>query len=280
MARSFDAGQPAVVIDADTGERQLIWAELDSHASVGRRPQPLHPARQELQRGPPLHRRPAQPQARRRLGDRAARAFRVYRDRIVTTSPTVEARRAHMEDLFARLGRAGIGRGDLYLAWDFTVGSGQRIAGRMLGMRDTAFAELGDDDLADRRQGAAPASCAPGRPPGRRGDPRVCGKFTVPCFLDQPGCPPGSRFAFADAEEQRPRPARTATRWPPTTTASCRTDADRRPAPDGALRPRAARRRLRGRPRAAARDGQAPRLHLLRHRLEGDGDGGRPQRRA
>jgi hypothetical protein len=31
-ARSFDPGQPAVVIDADSGERQLIWAELDAQA--------------------------------------------------------------------------------------------------------------------------------------------------------------------------------------------------------------------------------------------------------
>src|SRR4051812_44989288 len=29
MARAFDPDQPVVVIDAATGERQLIWAELD-----------------------------------------------------------------------------------------------------------------------------------------------------------------------------------------------------------------------------------------------------------
>jgi hypothetical protein len=32
----------------------------------------------------------------------------------------------------------------------------------------------------------------------------VCGTFTVPCFLDQPGCPTGSRFAFADARSNDP----------------------------------------------------------------------------
>ena len=32
MARAFDAEQPAVVIDADSGERQLIWAEMDANA--------------------------------------------------------------------------------------------------------------------------------------------------------------------------------------------------------------------------------------------------------
>ena len=33
VARSFEAGQPVVVIDAKSGKRQLIWAELDSNAS-------------------------------------------------------------------------------------------------------------------------------------------------------------------------------------------------------------------------------------------------------
>src|SRR3954452_12869968 len=33
MARTFDEDQPAVVIDAATGERQLIWAELDANAA-------------------------------------------------------------------------------------------------------------------------------------------------------------------------------------------------------------------------------------------------------
>src|SRR4051794_14178740 len=34
MARTFDEDQPAVVIDAATGERQLIWAELDANAAA------------------------------------------------------------------------------------------------------------------------------------------------------------------------------------------------------------------------------------------------------
>jgi hypothetical protein len=116
-----------------------------------------------------------------------------------------------MEELFNRLAEAGIAREDLYMAWDFTVGSGQRIAGRLLGMRDQAFAALGDTDLGDLTvQGDAPqftpaAPCAT----TDEEDPallRVCGQFTVPCFLDQPACPPGSRFAFADAKSNDPVP--------------------------------------------------------------------------
>ncbi len=209
MQRSFDAGQPAVVIDAASGARQLIWAELDANpASDADRNLYLRPGR-NFEEG---HRYIVALRNLRRADGSAiepARAFKVYRDGIVTTSPTVEARRAHMEDLFARLGAAGIGRGDLFLAWDFTVGSGQRIAGRMLKLRDDAFAELGDTNLSDLTvQGDAPAF-TPALPCATTDaeDPeilRVCGHFTVPCFLDAPACPPGSRFAFADATGNDP----------------------------------------------------------------------------
>ena len=211
MARTFDPGQPAVVIDAATGERQLIWAELDANpASDADRNLFIRPGKNFLEG----HRYIVALRGLKRADGSAiepARAFKVYRDGIVTTSPTVEARRGHMEDLFAALGRAGIARGDLNLAWDFTVGSADRIAGRMLKLRDEAFTQLGDTQLADLTvQGDAPAF-TPALPCATTdaADPatlRVCGQFTVPCFLDQPGCPPGSRFAFADPKSNDPVP--------------------------------------------------------------------------
>ncbi|MEO8690687.1 MAG: hypothetical protein ABI611_21025 [Solirubrobacteraceae bacterium] len=212
MAKSFEPGQPAVVIDADTGERHLIWAELDSQATANADRNLFIRPGKNFTEG---HRYIVALRNLRRADGSAiepARAFKVYRDRIVTTSPVVEARRAHMEDLFARLGQAGIGRGDLYLAWDFTVGSAQRIAGRLLGMRNAAFAELGDTNLSDRvAQGSAPTNVPGACQPSDANDhppdlelTRVCGTFTVPCFLDQPGCPTGSRFAFAGATSNDP----------------------------------------------------------------------------
>jgi hypothetical protein len=210
MARTYDPGQPAVVIDADSHARQLIWAELDSNpASNADRNLFIRPG-VNFQEG---HRYIVALRNLKRADGSAidaARPFKVYRDRIPTTSATVEARRAHMEDIFQRLGQAGVERGSLYLAWDFTVGSAQRIAGRMLGMRNAAFAELGDTTLADRTvQGSAP-SFTPALPCATSDSEdaeitRVCGQFTVPCFLDQPGCPPGSRFAFADAKSNDPQ---------------------------------------------------------------------------
>jgi hypothetical protein len=107
-----------------------------------------------------------------------------------------------MEDLFASLGRAGIERGDLYLAWDFTVGSRKSIAGRAARIRDRALADLGDAAPT-----SVPGACPPGDPTEHPVDPeitRVCGTFTVPCFLDSPTCASGSRFPFADATSNDP----------------------------------------------------------------------------
>ncbi|MGH2793355.1 MAG: hypothetical protein ACRDKG_03520, partial [Actinomycetota bacterium] len=152
---------------------------------------------------------------------RAPEAFRTYRDRIQTSDPVVEARRAHMEDIFKTLKRAGIKRQDLYLAWDFTVASERNLSERMLHIRDDAFAQLGDTDLDDLTvQGIAPrfivdtitpslpcrpsvdvdvppVSCDPQDELDARLARRVEGRLIVPCYLNLPGCPPGSRFLYA-----------------------------------------------------------------------------------
>ena len=105
-----------------------------------------------------------------------------------------------MNDLFRTLKHSGIKRSGLYMAWDFTVASERSLSRRMLSIRDRAFAELGDTDLSDLKvQGSAPKftidkviePTVADNPNVRR---RVEGHITVPCFLDQPGCPPGSRF--------------------------------------------------------------------------------------
>jgi hypothetical protein len=231
MAQSFRRDQPVVVINARTHERQLIWAELDATAG-----DPAHTA---------LLIRPGR---NWREGDRyivalrdlkdatgatlpAPQGFAVYRDRLRTDQPLVEARRPHMEGIFGDLARAGIGRSDLYLAWDFTVASARSLAGRMLAIRDDAFGQLGDHDLGDRRiQGTPPpftvnppaatytsgsdtdgtwdyGTCAQATCTSAEHDAgkdseiarRITGTLTVPCYLDQPGCPPGARFHYASA---------------------------------------------------------------------------------
>src|SRR4051812_26536943 len=100
LARTYDRTQPVVVINARTGRRHLIWAELDSNAgSPADTALMIHPGKNfsEGERyivalrklrgadGALLH---------------APRAFRLYRDRVKTDSPAFEGRRRHMEDLF------------------------------------------------------------------------------------------------------------------------------------------------------------------------------------
>ena len=110
LARTYDRDQPVVVLDARTGRRQLIWAELDANASTPADTTLLiHPAQDWTEghryvvalrdlRGADGRRLPAGP------------AFRRYRDGIPTADRAFERRRAHMESLFRTLGRAGIPR--------------------------------------------------------------------------------------------------------------------------------------------------------------------------
>jgi hypothetical protein len=194
MRRAFARKQAVVVIDAKTGKRQLVWAELNRVAEKAR------------ERTLNIHSGVGWKEGRRyivalrnlRRSDGstipARRAFRVYRDRLRAPTPAAERRRAKMEDIFARLRKAGIARRSLFLAWDFTVASRRGLTQRLLSMRDRSFAELRDRNLANLKvEGSAPAfSVDEVRTVG--GVRRVSGRVAVPCWLNRPGCPPGSRF--------------------------------------------------------------------------------------
>lgn len=200
MARYADIDAPIVVINASTGERHPIWAELDTSANGT-----LADMSGMSDEDPALLVRPAVNwdeatryvvalrDLKRANGSTipANAFFRQYRDKIYTTSPSVEIRRQHMEDNFAILANAGIARKDLYSAWDFTVASARNLSERILTMRDQSLADLGDTDLADEViQGDAPAfsinSVAP-----QNSDPNIATKITgtvsVPLYMDTPG---------------------------------------------------------------------------------------------
>jgi hypothetical protein len=143
-------------------------------------------------------------------------AFRLYRDRIKTRDPAVERRRHHFERIFRELRKAGVWRGNLYLAWDFTVASGHSLAGRMLHIRDHAFAGLGDRNLADLAvAGSAPTltvDSVTDLTPAEddRNARRVEGTLTAPCYLTN-GCAPGGGFNFESAGNPVQQGAATAT---------------------------------------------------------------------
>ncbi len=202
LARTYAPDQPVVVLNTRTLQRQLIWAEIDSN--------PSHPADVNLIIHPAvnLSENTRYIVALRGMRDAsghllpAGHAFRLYRDRVITANPQVEARRAHFESLFSTLAQAGINRDNLYLAWDFTVASERSLSERQLAIRNDAYRQLGDTTLTDLKvQGHAPSfqvttvtdfTAAQNADIARQ----VQGTYTVPCYLNLPGCPTGSRFSY------------------------------------------------------------------------------------
>lgn len=197
---------PIVLLNAATGERHPFWSELDTHADTtdARRLLALRPA-VNLQHGARYI------VALRRLKNAAGEtlqpgeAFRAYRD-----GQAAGPRTPHMEALFLTLAAAGIAREDLYLAWDFTVISERNVSERVLHMRNTAFAGLGDTTMADRLvQGGAPAFTVDSSEIVDEGEfgrfRRVQGTVTAPNFMDLPQdllpAPlslPGARLVYGD----------------------------------------------------------------------------------
>ncbi|MGZ8735249.1 MAG: hypothetical protein ACXW1M_08685, partial [Acidimicrobiia bacterium] len=188
IGRSLDVDQPIVVLDAETGERQPFFAELDAQADPAQGPMLIVRPARNLAEG---HRFIVGLQSLKDATGStipADRAFQIYRDRIATFDPAIESRRPHTEDLFASLASAGFGRSDLYLAWDFTVASERNLSERMLHIRDDAFASLGGAD-------AAPAFTVTSVENNLddRIFRRVTGTFAVPSYLTGSGAP-GARF--------------------------------------------------------------------------------------
>jgi hypothetical protein len=70
-------------------------------------------------------------------------AFQALRDARTTSMTALESRRAHFEDVFAKLQAAGIDRKSLQIAWDYTTATQANTTGDLLAMRDDALATVG-----------------------------------------------------------------------------------------------------------------------------------------
>ncbi len=198
-AASYDPEAPIVVIDESTGRRQLIWTELDANAPTAEDTNLLiHPAVNFLEGH-------TYAVALRFLRDASGAPipapswFAALRDHGRLT-PALDAQRARYHRIFRVLRRAGIQRRSLTEAWDFTVGSPYSLAGRLLSIRNDAFAQLGDRNLADLRvAGQAPTHTITSVDQLTPTLTRVQGTFQVPCYLVTCGPSATTGFHFASS---------------------------------------------------------------------------------
>jgi hypothetical protein len=188
--------EPIVVIDATTGKRTPIWVELDSNAGTPASTALLIHGATQFESG---HRYIV---AMRKLKDAAGQTlaapegFRYYRDQLPSKEAAIKGQSKRFENIFRALRKQKIKRANLYLAWDFTVASDENIAQRMLHIRDDAFAQLGDNNLADGVvEGTTPSFTVDtvDTNPDTEIARRVRGTFTVPCYLTN-GCEAPAEF--------------------------------------------------------------------------------------
>ena len=161
LSRYLIDDAPMVIINTETGQRHPFWSELDTHPNTGDDERMLI----------------IRPAVNFDEATRYVVGLRNLKDATGTTIPAgpgFEAylageggdpqRQAEISSIIDEIEDAEVARGndfdrdELYLAWDFTIASWQNLAGRALHMRDTAFASLGDTDLANLTvEGSAPA---------------------------------------------------------------------------------------------------------------------------
>jgi hypothetical protein len=164
---SLSATSPTVILNTTTGERLAHWVDLDEYVvqaklridAAEEKPQfTIERDIEELRQEQALMLRPAiRPEDATRYivairnirdgdGELVAPSvgFQALRDDVPSGNAIIESRRAHFEEIFATLEDAGISRGDLQVAWDFTTSSRENNTHAMLHIRDDALAKFPD----------------------------------------------------------------------------------------------------------------------------------------
>ncbi len=208
LEQSLAADSPVVVIRASTGEQHLVFAELEANST--------DPAEQAFIIRPMVQfeRGERYIVALRNMRDasgellEAPEVFRAFRDETLTDNDAIEARREAMEEIFGVLGDAGIAREELYLAWDFNIASVENITGRILHIRDDAFASLGNavptftvTEVVDLEP-CAESGCEEGQDQYK--SRTIVGTFQVPNYLDSDDGAPGSPFFYDQPDDGLP----------------------------------------------------------------------------
>ena len=184
MGKYDDPGQAVMVIDAETGVPQPIWAELDANPTTkpvqnfvpGEEPTDIlggHPNDDPTNTGDvnlliraaknytPGHRYVVVIRNLKDASNAAVDApapFKSCRDGETISDPALLYRCNQLNDkVFPVLASNGISKDNLYMAWDFTVASQENTTGRAVEIRDDAFSRLGDTNLANRTiEGSSP----------------------------------------------------------------------------------------------------------------------------
>ncbi len=179
IAVSITTASPTILMDAVTGELMPHFSEIDMGT--------FHDDDRALM----LH-----PVARLKDGTRylvairnvvdangvlipPSAAFQALRDGYATQDAVLEARRAHFEDIFAKLTAQGIDRKTLQIAWDYTTGTEANVQSDLLTMRDAALAVVGT-------QGPAFTITQVETAPNQYLAKRLHGLMTVPLYLSRP----------------------------------------------------------------------------------------------
>jgi hypothetical protein len=183
LARYRDRRQPLLLLDERTGTRAIVWAELDANAT------------RDASRNLIIH--PGKNLVPGRTYVVVLRGLKGKAPKGMWRSTTKAVRKA--------LKRAKVKRKSVFVAFDFTVASDKSLTNRLLAMRNDAFRQLGDTDLADGKiQGSAPkytiTDVKDFTPEENSKLLRtVRGTFEVPCYMTQPGCPPGARLHYSSS---------------------------------------------------------------------------------
>ena len=196
MGASLDDDAPIQLIHAESGERQLIWAEIDQVPEEGEKRAMIIRVSRALNNGERYI------VVLQNLLDSEGNtlepsdAFKVYQEAIPSDIPEIESRRDHFQSLFASLAEVGIDRENLYLAWDFTTASTTNTTARALHMRDTGLASLSGTAPAVTIDSVVDNTAEENQDIGRV----IEGTITVPNFMDNAAAGPGSRINYASSD--------------------------------------------------------------------------------
>jgi len=189
MELSVGADSPTILMEAETGARVAHFAELDMSS--------LYDEQRALVIRPAVR---LKDQTRyivaiRRVVDASGTAiapspaFKALRDGTPSDNASIEARRALYADIFDKLGKAGIAKSDLQLAWDYTTASRQNNTGALIKMRDEALAKVGAAGPSYKIKQVE-------MDPNPHIKKRITATMTVPLYLDKPDS--GGRLVLGD----------------------------------------------------------------------------------